>query len=76
MAETDATGESGSVLTGKARAGAAIAAIGIVASGLALNFLTQLGAPGLGSIVFVVGFVTTIAALWFLLLRPLEFGGE
>ncbi|WP_254536327.1 hypothetical protein [Halomarina litorea] len=79
MAETDterADHEDGGVLSGKARTGAAIAAVGIVTSGLALNFLTQLGAPGVGTVVFVTGFVTTIAALWYVLLRPLDLGAE
>jgi len=80
MAETDTESnggrDGGSVFSDRARFGVAIAAIGIVTSGLALNFLTHLGAPGAGTLAFVAGFVLTVGMLWYVLLRPLDFTEE
>lgn len=79
MAETDseqgeATGEGG--LSERTKLGATVATVGIITSGLVLTFLTQLGAPQVGTAAFVAGFAVTIGALWYLLLRPLDFGEE
>jgi hypothetical protein len=79
MAETDTERSEAADenrLSGKARLGAGIAAIGIVTSGLALNLLTQIGAPMVGTVAFAAGFALTIGALWYVLLRPLDLGEE
>jgi len=51
-----------------------VAAVGVVGSGVADFAFAQLGAPATGALVWVVGYGTTALALWYLLVRPIDFG--
>ncbi|MFC5972372.1 hypothetical protein ACFPYI_13610 [Halomarina salina] len=77
-AETDpATDEDeGEMLSERAKAGIAIVALGVIVPGLVDNLLTQAGAPGLGVLVWTVGFGSAVIALWYVVLRPLDIGAE
>jgi hypothetical protein len=77
--DAEGTGESdeeGTFLTRRAKAGLLIAALGVAVPGLTNNLLTQAGFPGVGALVWAVGFGTTVVALWYVLLRPLDLGAE
>jgi hypothetical protein len=79
--ETDATvdpdaDEERTILTERAKAGLVIAALGVAIPGLVDNLLTQAGAPGLGALVWAIGFGSAVVALWYVLLRPLNLGAE
>ena len=69
-AGTDAESTGG--LSGRVKAGAAIAVIGVVGFGIANFALGRLGAPTLGSAVWALGYLSTIVALWYVLLRPID----
>ncbi|MWG34099.1 hypothetical protein GQS65_06270 [Halomarina oriensis] len=56
--------------------GLALAAFGVVVPGVLDFFLTRAGAPGLGVIVWTVGFGSAVVALWYVVLRPLDIGAE
>lgn len=75
---TDAGGDTDGDrhLTDRAKAGIAIAAFGVLVPGITDNLLTQAGAPGLGALVWAIGFGTTVVALWYVVLRPLDIGAE
>ncbi|MFC6961835.1 hypothetical protein [Halocatena marina] len=56
--------------------GGAIAAIGIVMSGLMVYLLDRIGPPGSGELMWIFGYGLTIFALWYLLLRPIDFSSR
>jgi cation transporter-like permease len=74
--ETDREGddEDGG-LSNRVVAAAVIAVVGVVGSGVADFLLSQLGAPVTGAAVWVVGYLSTVIALWYVLLRPLDLRG-
>lgn len=55
--------------------GGAIAAIGIITSGVMVYVLDRIGPPGSGELVWILGYGLTIFALWYLLLRPIDLTG-
>ncbi len=48
---------------------------GILVPGIADYYLSQAGAPSLGSFVWAVGFGTAVTVIWFGWLRPLDITG-
>ena len=54
---------------------AAIAAVGIIISGVADHLLTTSGHVGLGRLVWMVGFGVTVLAVWYVWLRPMDLSG-
>jgi hypothetical protein len=58
----------------RAKLGALIAVVGIVGTGAVDFTLSQLGAPGVGGVVWAAGYGLTIISLWYVLLRPLDLG--
>ncbi|MFD1514654.1 hypothetical protein [Halomarina rubra] len=68
--------DGSTVFTERAKAGIVIAALGVAVPGLADNLLTQAGAPGIGALVFALGFGSAVVAFWYVVLRPIDFGAE
>ena len=58
------------------KVGIAIVVVGVLVPGLVDNLLTHAGAPGLGVLVWIVGFGSAVVALWYVVLRPLNIGAE
>jgi len=54
---------------------AAVLASGVLIPGLAKYFLSAAGYPGIGSLVWAVGFGTMVFVIWYVWLRPLEITG-
>jgi hypothetical protein len=52
---------------------AVVVFVGVVGTGLAVAAFSAAGYRTLGSVVWIVGYGTTIAVLWWGWLRPLEF---
>lgn len=63
-------------LSRRAVTAAVIAVVGIVGSGVADFLLSGMGGPTLGAAVWVVGYLSTVVALWYVLLRPLDLDGD
>lgn len=53
----------------------AVVAVGVVGSGLARYTLGTLGYEALGSAVYVVGYATMVAVVWYGWIRPLDITG-
>lgn len=51
----------------------AIAAIGIVMTGVVVNLLNRVGPAGSADVMWVLGYGITIFVLWYLLVRPIDF---
>ncbi|WP_254545701.1 hypothetical protein [Halomarina pelagica] len=68
------SGEGSSMVSDRVKLGAAIALLGVVTPGLLDFALTTLGAPGLGRIVWALGYGTTVVVLFVLFVRPLDIG--
>lgn len=51
----------------------AIAAIGIVMTGVVVNILNRVGPAGSADVMWIFGYGTTIFVLWYLLVRPIDF---
>lgn len=73
-ADSDAADGERDGLSPRVTAAALVAVVGVVGSGVADFALAQLGAPATGALVWVVGYGTTALALWYLLVRPIDFG--
>lgn len=69
----DTAADTSDSLSDKLLFGGAIAAIGIITSGVAVYILDQIGPAGSGELMWIVGYGLTIFALWYLLLRPIDF---
>lgn len=52
-----------------------IIAIGVIGSGVANYALTEVGAPTLGTIVWMFGYAMTVFVLWYIWIRPLDITG-
>ena len=63
-------------LSRRAVVAAVIAVVGIVGSGIADFLLSGMGGPTLGAAVWTVGYLSTVVALWYVLLRPLDLDGD
>ena len=70
------TPDDGAIFSERMKVGIAIVALGVVVPGLVDNLLTNAGAPGLGVLVWTVGFGSAVVALWYVVLRPLDIGAE
>lgn len=64
---------TGSGLPGTVLVAGAIAAIGIVMTGLVVNVLNRVGPAGSADVMWVLGYGLTIFVLWYLLVRPIDF---
>lgn len=64
------------MISERMKVGVAIIAFGVLVPGLVDNLLAQAGAPGLGALVWTVGFGSAVVALWYVVLRPLNIGAE
>lgn len=64
------------IISERMKVGVAIIAFGVLVPGLVDNLLAQAGAPGLGALVWTVGFGSAVVALWYVVLRPLNIGAE
>lgn len=53
--------------------GGAIAAVGIVMTGVMVNLLDRIGPAGSADVMWIFGYGMTIFALWYLLVRPIDF---
>lgn len=53
--------------------GGGVAVIGILTTGLLVYVLARTGPPGAEKLVWILGYGATIFALWYLLLRPIDF---
>lgn len=51
----------------------AIAAIGIVTTGVVVNLLDRVGPAGSADLMWITGYGITVFALWYLLIRPIDF---
>lgn len=72
-AETDADSEEWE-FSDRAKAGALIAVVGIVGTGVVDFAFAQAGAVGVGGAVWAAGYALTIVSLWYVLLRPIDLG--
>lgn len=54
---------------------ALIAAAGIAVAGVADYLLTTSGHVGLGRLTWAIGFGTTVLAVWYVWLRPMDLSG-
>ncbi|MFC7156707.1 hypothetical protein ACFQPA_22030 [Halomarina halobia] len=68
--------EESGLVSDRMKLGAAVATLGVVVPGVADYALTTLGAPGLGRIVWALGYGTTVVVLFVLFIRPLDIGGD
>lgn len=69
--ETDAEGSSG--LSRRFVVGGLIAAGGVVSTGLLVYILDRVGPAGSADLVWILGYGVTVLALWYLLIRPIDF---
>lgn len=68
-----AAADTSDSLSDKLVLGGAIAAVGIITSGVAVYILDRVGPAGSGEFMWILGYGLTIFALWYLLLRPIDF---
>lgn len=66
------SGESSGLSSRFAIAGL-IAASGIVSSGVLVYVLDRIGPAGAADLAWIVGYGATIFALWYLVIRPIDF---
>lgn len=71
--DLDTAADTSDSLSDKLVLGGAIAVIGIITSGVAVYILDRVGPAGSGEIMWILGYGLTIFALWYLLLRPIDF---
>lgn len=61
---------------GTRRAFVVVVLLGVAGTGLGVRLLSAAGHPGLGSALWVLGYGSTIAVLWYGWLRPLDLGSD
>lgn len=60
---------------GSREAFALVALVGVAGTGLSVWLLNQVGLDSLGSLVWLVGYGTTVLVLWYGWIRPLDITG-
>lgn len=71
--DDDAKADTSDDLSDKLLLGGAIAVVGIITTGVAVYILDRIGPAGSGEFMWILGYGLTIFALWYLLLRPIDF---
>lgn len=75
IADPDSNSDGSSDFSRKMILGGAIAATGIIGSGILVYILERIGPAGSSELVWILGYGLTIFALWYLLLRPIDLTG-
>lgn len=71
----DETGDEGQFFTRDKLLLLAVVVTGIVVPGVARRFLGEAGYPGVGTVVFVLGYAGMVFVVWYGWIRPLELTG-